>query len=166
MACFQLKIPIFLLLIGDREAAPIAFLWLSREITTYREAHEREHLSWFPPPPPHPHVSILNATLIIFTLWLWKVLSCLLAKSWISSRNNSPERIQVSREKRGFLPLGFCKPYRSLLSRGGRGGDQGVLGLRVHSSQACISNNSLKDPRSAQGCGAFFLPVLLWQCPH
>lgn len=26
---------------------------------------------------------------------------------------NSPERIKVSVEKRGFLPLGFCKPYQS-----------------------------------------------------
>lgn len=30
--CFQLEIPIFLLLIGEGEAASIAFLWLSREI--------------------------------------------------------------------------------------------------------------------------------------
>lgn len=54
MACFQLKIPIFLLLIGDGEAASIAFLWLSREITTYRDANERVHLSQFPPPSPTP----------------------------------------------------------------------------------------------------------------
>lgn len=53
MACFQLKIPIFLLLIGEGGAASIAFLCLSREITTYRNANEREHLSQSPPSP-HP----------------------------------------------------------------------------------------------------------------
>lgn len=54
MSCFQLEITIFLLLIGEREAASIAFLWLSREIIAYRDSNEREHLSQFSPPSPQP----------------------------------------------------------------------------------------------------------------
>lgn len=58
---------------------------------------------------------------------------------------NSPERIKVSTENRGFLPLGFCKPYHSL------GWCLGCLGTPSQTQTKRASLIALKTPDLPDG---------------